>query len=273
MPPSPAKLIGRFGVDTGVGNFLGDTRIRLLEQIERHGSISQAAKAVPLSYKAAWDAIDSMNNLAPEPLVVRTTGGRHGGGSALTDYGKRLVAFYRALEAEYQGAIDRLAGSIDGDAAGDVRGFRQLLRRLSTKASARNQFAGPISQIVQGAVDCEVTLDLGDGLTLTALVTRESALTLGFTVGTEAMAFVKSSSILLVEDAEVKISARNRLRGVVERLHEGPVNTEVTVAISGARHMVTAVITGDSAQRMGLAVGMPVMAAFKASSVFLLTLD
>jgi len=273
MTSSPAKLIGRFGVDTGFGSFLGDTRIRLLEQIEAFGSISRAAKEVPLSYKAAWDAIDAMNNLAPEPLVVRTTGGRHGGGTALTDYGKRLVAFYRALEAEYQGAIDRLSGSIEGDDAGDVRSFRQLLRRLSTKASARNQFAGAISQLRQGAVDCEVTLDLGDGLTLTALVTSESALNLGLAIGTEVMAFVKSSSILLVEDRDVKLSARNRLRGNVERMHEGPVNTEVTVALAGARHVVTAVITGDSAQRMGLEIGMPIVAAFKASSVFLLTLD
>ena len=64
MTSSPAKLIGRFGVDTGFGNFLGDTRIRLLEQIDAFGSISRAAKEVPLSYKAAWDAIDAMNNLA-----------------------------------------------------------------------------------------------------------------------------------------------------------------------------------------------------------------
>ena len=70
------RLRSKLEVDTEFGSFLGDTRIRLLEAIEKHGSISQAAKAVPISYKAAWDAIDAMNNLADQPLVVRSTGGR-----------------------------------------------------------------------------------------------------------------------------------------------------------------------------------------------------
>ena len=87
MHSSSPRLRGKLEVDTELGTFLGDTRIRLLEAIAKHGSISQAAKAVPLSYKAAWDAIDAMNNLAEHPLVTRVTGGRHGGGSTLTLYG------------------------------------------------------------------------------------------------------------------------------------------------------------------------------------------
>ena len=81
--PVQHKLVGKLTVDTEFGNFLGDTRIRLLEAIERYGSISQAAKAVPLSYKAAWDAVDAMNNLAEAPLVERSVGGRHGGDATL----------------------------------------------------------------------------------------------------------------------------------------------------------------------------------------------
>jgi len=59
--------VGSLSVNTEVGAFLGDTRIRLLEAIGRLGSISRAAKAVPMSYKAAWDALDAMNNLARPP--------------------------------------------------------------------------------------------------------------------------------------------------------------------------------------------------------------
>jgi molybdate transport system regulatory protein len=76
--PVQHKLVGKLTVDTEFGTFLGDTRIRLLEAIDRYGSISQAAKAVPLSYKAAWDAVDAMNNLAEAPLVERSVGGKHG---------------------------------------------------------------------------------------------------------------------------------------------------------------------------------------------------
>ena len=94
------RLRGRLEVETEFGSFLGDTRIRLLEAIDRYGSISQAAKAVPLSYKAAWDAVDAMNNLAEAPLVERSVGGKHGGGTSLTDYGRRVIAMYRAVEQE-----------------------------------------------------------------------------------------------------------------------------------------------------------------------------
>jgi len=131
MEETQHRLRGKLEVDTEFGTFLGDTRIRLLEAIDRQGSISQAAKAVPLSYKAAWDAVDSMNNLADQPLVIRSTGGRHGGGTLLTDYGRRVVALYRALEAEYQLALDRLTASMNDGQAGDFKQFRQLLKRMS----------------------------------------------------------------------------------------------------------------------------------------------
>jgi molybdate transport system regulatory protein len=269
----PPKLLAKLSVDTAMGTFLGDTRIKLLEAIERHGSISQAAKAVPLSYKAAWDAIDAMNNLAPEPLVTRTTGGKHGGGTELTDYGRRLIAFYRALEQEHQLAVSRLADRMNEVADMDVAGFRQLLRRMSMKASARNQFAGPIVELKEGVVDCEIRIGLGDDLDLTAIITRESAENLGLTIGREVTAFVKSSSILLMLDADARTSARNRYCGEVTHIHEGPVNAEVSITLPGGRHVVTAVITHESLDKLGLKVGHSACAVFKASSVFLAVTD
>lgn len=260
---------GRLAVETAMGTFLGDTRIKLLEAIDAHGSISQAAKAVPLSYKAAWDAIDTMNNLAPEPLVLRTTGGKHGGGTELTDYGRRLIGFYRALEEEYQNAVTHLSDRIDEVAGNDVATFRQLLKRMSMKSSARNQFAGPIVHLKEGIIDCEVGIRLDEGLELTAIVTRESAENLGLSLGQEIIAFVKASSIMLMLDPDTRISARNRFYGEITRIHEGPVNAEVTLALPGGRHVITAVITHESRERMDLKVGGKVCAVFKAPSVFL----
>jgi molybdate transport system regulatory protein len=270
--PSP-KLQGKLSVDTAMGAFLGDTRIKLLEAIAQHGSISQAAKAVPLSYKAAWDAIDAMNNLAPEPLVIRTTGGKHGGGTELTDYGRRLIGFYRALEQEYQTSVARLAERMNEAAGNDVAAFRQLLRRMSMKASARNQFAGPIIEIKEGMVDCEVRIRLDEQLELAAIITRESAENLGLRVGKEVSAFVKSSSVLLMRDADARISARNRFSGQINHIHEGPVNAEVSIALPGGRHVVTAVITHESLEKLELKVGGSACAVFKASSVFLAVVD
>lgn len=134
------RFLARMSLENEIGVALSDTRIRLLEEIGRKGSINQAAKAVPLSYKAAWDAIDTLNNLAPEPLVVRVIGGRQGGGTELTEYGRKMVAMYRALEIEYQAALDRLSERLDEAGGCDVGGFRQLMRRMSMKTSAATSF-------------------------------------------------------------------------------------------------------------------------------------
>jgi len=270
--PSP-QLTGKLLIDTSMGSFLGDKRIRLLEAIDKSGSISQAAKAVPLSYKAAWDALDDMNNLAPEPLVIRSAGGKHGGGTELTAFARRLIAFYRALEKESQLALERLSSNLHQSGVCDVDDFRQTLRRMSMKTSARNQFAGPVLAIKEGVVDTEVTVQLAPGLVLTAIVTRESAENMGLVVGRDVLAFVKASSILLLVGDEGHISARNRFTGTVTAIHQGPVNAEVTLAMPGGRHVMTAVITEDSVQRLGLVTGGPATAVFKASSVFLAAVD
>ena len=222
-----------------------------------------------MSYKAAWDGIDAMNNLAPRPLVERTTGGRHGGGSSLTNYGRRLIACHRALELEYRGALDRLSSQFGEADGADVVEFRQLLKKISMKASARNQFAGPVVAIKEGPVDCEVTMRVDGDVTLTAIVTKESVESLGIAKGVEVLAFVKSSSIVLLDDSGVRISARNRFSGTISRIHDGPVNAEVSLEFAEGRRVLAAVITHDSLRAMGLKVGSRAMAAFKASSVFL----
>ena len=269
-------LSGKISVDSELGSFLGDTRIRLLEAIAAHGSISQAAKAVPLSYKAAWDAVDAMNNLSPQPVVERSAGGKHGGGTALTDYGRRLIAFYRALEAEHQLVLERLTASLGGsESAGSVEEFRQLVRRMSMKISARNQFAGSVVTIKPGMVDCEVILQLEDGLELASVITKESVENLGLKVGGDALAYVKSSSILLAveegSEGEPQLSARTRFKGLVSRINQGPVNVEVTLTLGQGKHVLTAVITHDSLERLDLKVGSSAWALFKAPSVFLAT--
>lgn len=270
--PSPARLRGRLEVSTELGAFLGDTRVRLLEAIAEHGSISQAAKHVPLSYKAAWDAVDAMNNLADQPLVLRSTGGRAGGGTTLTEHGRRVVAMYRAVEAEYQQALDRLADPFADAPGGDMAAFRRLLRRLSVRTSARNQFAGRVSGLREGPVDFEVLVRLDEQTELAAVVTRTSAENLNLAIGSEVIVLVKSSSLLLLTDETLRISARNRLWGTVSRIVEGPVNAEVTLALAGGRS-ATAVITRDSVQTLGLAPGVRACAAFKVSSVILAVLD
>lgn len=262
------RLRGRLEVETEFGSFLGDTRIRLLEAIDKHGSISQAAKAVPLSYKAAWDAIDAMNNLSDQPLVSRLAGGRNGGGTTLTEHGRQVIALYRALEAEYQAALERLVATMNDGQARSFQQFRQLLKRMSMKSSARNQFNGHIVGLREGHVDFEVRLKLDDENELVAVITRESAETLGLAIGMEINALVKSSSVLLLKDRNIRTTARNHLWGEITRIHDGPVNAEVTLSLESGK-TVCAVVTHDSVESLGLAVGEQACAVFKASAVIL----
>lgn len=266
------RLTGHLEVSTDRGAFLGDKRVRLLEAIEQHGSISQAAKQVPLSYKAAWDAVDAMNNLADAPLVERSTGGKAGGGTRLTDHGRRVIALYRAVQAEHQTALDRLAKTFASEPVGDVHAFQRLLRRMSVRSSARNQFVGTVSGLRDGAVDFEVRVRIDEHLELAAVVTRESAEQLGLAIGSEVIALVKASSLLLIVDEAMRISARNRLWGEVQRIVDGPVNAEVTLDLGRGRSAV-AVVTRESVESLGLAVGVRACAAFKVSSVILAVID
>jgi len=245
--------------------FLGGDRIGLLEAIDEFGSISRAAREVGVSYKTAWDAVDAMNNAAERPLVSRAAGGRGGGGTTLTEAGKDAVRMYRVLQGEHQRFIRRLEEQL-----GDVGRFYSLLRRVAMRVSARNMFLGKVAEVRKGAVSMEVTLALKGGETLCAVVTNESARGLGLKAGVEAYAFFKASAVILGKDLHgAKVSARNVLCGRVDRVVNGPVNAEVTVALPGGS-VLTAIITRESAEkRLGLAVGDHVCALVKASSVIL----
>lgn len=262
-----AKLIGKLEVTTEAGSFLGGTRIRLLEAIAQYGSISQAARHVPMSYKAAWDALDAMNNMAPQPLVARSTGGRQGGGTQLTDYGRSVIAMYHAVEQEYQLALDRLSQQMGIEGA-SVAGFQQVLRRMSLRTSARNQFACTVCDLREADVECEVLLRLNADTTLVAIVTRESVETLGLAPGSEVFALMKAGAVSLVSADEDIASDLNRVVGTVTRVHEGAVNAEVVIDLGDGKHL-TAVTPRGNAQRLGIAPGEPAYATFKPASIIL----
>lgn len=270
--PVQHKLVGKLTVDTEFGTFLGDTRIRLLEAIDRYGSISQAAKAVPLSYKAAWDAVDAMNNLAEAPLVERSVGGKHGGGTSLTDYGRRVIAMYRAVEQEYQQAIDRLSSRLGDEGETNVHQFQTLLRRMAMRTSARNQFVGTVSGLREGEVSFEVRVRLDDANEVVAVITRASAENLELGIGREVHAFVKAPSVLIITDRDTRTTARNHLWGEVTAIHEGPVSSEVTITLPSGRN-ITSVVTHDSIGNLDLQVGSMACAVFQATSVILAVFD
>ena len=258
---------GGLWLDNRGQSFLGGKRIALLEAIANQGSITHAAKAVGLSYKGAWDAVDAMNNLAEKPLVTRGAGGAHGGGTQLTDYGKQVIELYRKLEAGHQKVISHLASGMH-----DAGKLNDLLKAIAMKTSARNQLRGVIKTVRKGAVNADVILDLGDGLNVFANITNEAIDELGLKKGREAMALIKSSFVLLSADANPAVSARNKLVGTVATISKGAVNSEVKIALPGGRTLA-AIITDEGLKELGLKVGSVCCAIIKASHVLIAVND
>lgn len=94
--PNHYELRGRIWIEGENGTFLGYGRVILLERIREYGSITMAAKSMEMSYRAAWDLVESMNRQAQTPLVETTTGGKGGGGTRLTEAGERAIeAFWK----------------------------------------------------------------------------------------------------------------------------------------------------------------------------------
>jgi molybdate transport system regulatory protein len=86
-------------IDFDKDHRLGPGKIRLLELIQQHGSISAASRLMGMSYRRAWALIANLNETFTEPLITARTGGAGGGAAELTPKGQAVVRAYRAIEA------------------------------------------------------------------------------------------------------------------------------------------------------------------------------
>jgi molybdate transport system regulatory protein len=106
MAAGPAKrgqqIKGRLWLERDGQTYLSWGRVVLLERIREHGSVSGAAKSMGMSFSHAWQLVESMNALAPEPLVDKQAGGKGGGGAWLTPAGERAISDFWALVEGFQ---------------------------------------------------------------------------------------------------------------------------------------------------------------------------
>lgn len=234
-------------------------RIALLGQIAAQGSITRAAKAAGMSYKAAWDAIDELNNLADQPLVARSVGGKGGGGAQLTPAGERLLQLHQRLQA-IQAEVLQAA---DDDA--DL----QLLGRLMLRTSARNQLGGRVRAIQpQGGNDL-IDIELPGGATIQAQITRNSTAHLQLQPGVAVMVLLKAGWLQLSAPAQEADPSLNLLEGTIEQIlaeADGP--CEVRIALPNGQTLC-AQASAEQLTGQGLALGGAVRAQFAASHVLL----
>lgn len=271
-PPSAPADLPRLDLDgalwlrVGGANLGGPGRIALLRAVAEHGSITQAARAFGMSYKAAWDAIDTMNTRAGQPLVERAAGGRGGGSTRLTPHGQRLVARYGELEAVHRRFLQGLEA-----AAADLDRPLSLLQVLNMQTSARNQWPGEVMAVRAGAVNDELELALAGGERLKVLLTRGSRETLGLALHQPVLALIKAQAILLATGLDgQRLSTPNRWPARVQAVQPGAVQAEVQLQTSGDLAVV-AMVDLDAVRSLGLAPGQAAEVLIPAHDVVLAT--
>jgi molybdate transport system regulatory protein len=198
----------------------------LLRAVASEGSLSGAADALGRSYSRAHRRLGDLE-AAFGALVDRERGGADGGGSRLTDRARDLLARFDRLRAGYAG----VAATDETVFAGDVVGRDGELGTVET--------------------------GVGD---LRALV-PESAARVSVPVRADAV------TLHAPDDAPDSggTSARNRLAGVVGTVERGDAVARVTVDVDGS-DLLTALVTTESVDALGLAAGVRVVATWKATA-------
>lgn len=212
-----------------------DKRVAILRRIGECGSISQAAREAGVSYKAAWQAVDTLTNLAGVPLLDRVVGGSGGGGARLTDAGRALLEAAHTLET----ARTALLAQWQGPQAG-----LRTLARLALRTSMRNQLpcvvetlesAGPL---VRAGLRLQPLAGGMPGDRIGSRITRESAELLALQPGLAVQALCKATAVRVLPVAEACSPGRVGLQGQVQRVARGDWGDEVVAQLAGGLQLV-----------------------------------
>ncbi|VVM73951.1 MULTISPECIES: TOBE domain-containing protein [Pseudomonas] len=234
-------------------------RIALLQHIAEQGSITRAAKSAGLSYKAAWDAIDELNNLAQKPLVERIVGGKGGGGARLSNEGERVLRLYQKLQALQAQVLEATEDASDLD----------LLGRLMLRTSARNQLHGKVIAIEPQGRNDLIRLEVAEGVIVAAQITHDSTERLELQTGTEVVALIKAGWLDVLQIDSVETPENNCLSGIIEKIldaDDGP--SEVRITLPNGLTLC-ALAEPSHLQASGLTCGKPVRVEFSPSRVLL----
>ncbi|MCQ3000672.1 TOBE domain-containing protein [Pseudomonas syringae] len=234
-------------------------RIALLQHIAEQGSITRAAKSAGLSYKATWDAIDELNNLAQKPLVERSVGGRGGGGAKLSAEGERVLRLYHRLQALQAQVLEATEESADLD----------LLSRLTLRTSARNQLLGRIESITAHGHNDLVRLRLAGDVFINAQITHDSTLRLDLAIGIDVVALIKAGWLELQAPGHSVTNGHNFLSGAIEEVidaADGP--SEVRITLPSGQILCSLAEPAQLAA-LQLKTGSPVQVQFAPSLVLL----
>lgn len=222
-----------------LGHEPSDKRIEILRLIHQGGSISQAARAAGVSYKAAWQAIDTLTNLAGVDLVEREVGGAGGGGARVTEAGAQLLMVADLMDEARRKVLRRVRQG----SPGAEPGLSQRAMQLTVRTSMRNQLPCRVLALEGKGQLVRVRLQLPDQSELVSRITRESAELLALQAGQPVLALCKATaarvSRLSADAAAPRLPrAVNRLPGRASRISRGENGDEVSVALDAGPQLV-----------------------------------
>lgn len=255
------KIDGRFWLTKDGENFLGSGRIELLERIAKTGSIHAAAKEMKMSYKAAWERMNSMNELADEPLITRTVGGRGGGGTVLTPQAHKLIATFHRFNELHRQFIDRFA-----EAGDDPEHLARILSRTFLTTSARNQIPSIISDIKFNSINAEIVMSISGGASIVSTITSKSVKNMGLKIGDDIYAIIKSSDISIVNEPPHSNENLNILEGTIKLIELSDNSVEVSFEINEFITL-TAILNKDNID--SLKIGSKAYAVINANNIII----
>ncbi len=135
--------------------------------------------------------------------------------------------------------------------------------------SIRNQIAGTVTGVTTGEAMTTVKVRLEGGQDIIAAITTDAAKDLGLATGSEVKALVKSTEVALATAAVDGISIRNQIAGTVSGIATGGAMASVKVVVDGG--LLTAALTKDAVEALGLTAGAPVVALIKSTEISLAT--
>ncbi len=203
-----------------------DKRLEVLRSIQYAGSISEAARANGVSYKAAWQALETLSGLAGAPLVEKSVGGSGGGGARLTREGVRVLEAADLLNEVRERTLAEIEQSSVGSGF-DLRG----LAGIGLRTSMRNQLPCEVREILRATSSAKVVLALQDGQSLSSQITLESLQLLGLRRGDKVLALFKATAVTVAATI-VAAGEVNLLRGKVVRRGSGAARREISLQIT-----------------------------------------
>lgn len=233
-----------------------DKRIDILRRIAQVGSISEAARGAGVSYKAAWQAVETLSNLAGAPLLEKAVGGSGGGGAVLTPAGQQVLDGAALLAQARARALAELQRSTPSSASAGLG-----LAALGLRTSMRNHLPCTVRSRRALAGSVQVRLDLGGKASLVARITRESEQLLGLAPGLSVLALCKATAVQIAPAFPAQDGV-NVLPGVVTRLSRAGRGGEVSMQLASGQQLV-----GFTQDCSALKPGQPCMARIDAAAV------